>query len=520
MILERCTTTAGGALTVADLRKESAMNPITIVLTGALIVTVVGLFAVRAGLRGLRQAAGAWRSRALVIVGIGLIGMAGMAAWRYRVTVEQFFESDYQADSQRLDELKQANLASADPQPQSSGDWSQWRGPQRDGRSAETGLLTTWPAGGPRVLWRKPIKGGYSSIAVVGGRAYTQDCDGTQERVVCLDAATGAELWVHRYDFDAALLDGPNRFAAGPRATPTVHDGRVYTVGATGRMHCLEANPANGQPRVFWQHDLLREFNASIPQWGVACSPLVEGNRVIVQPGGSDGSIAAFDCTTGDLMWKALSDPSGYSSPIAATAAGTRQIVCFTGKGVAGLRPDDGGQLWYFPWHTEFDCNVATPLVAGDYVFISSDYQAGCALLQLIPSGDGITAERVYVRRNKLMRNQFSTCVLSNGYLYGFDVSGHGSTGFLKCVDLRTAEEKWMTRDIREKGCLLYADGHLLVFSQDGLLSLVEATPERFNRKGEVQIFEGSECWALPALADGRLYLRGPGEIVCLDLRK
>jgi outer membrane protein assembly factor BamB len=338
------------------------------------------------------------------------------------------------------------------------------------------------------------------------------DKQGDDERVVCLDAGTGKELWAHRYrvDYSAFQL----RQATGPRATPTVAGGKVFTVGATGVFLCLEAAPRDGRAHVLWQHNLMEKFDATPPGWGVACSPLVEGNLVYVQPGGTKGSVAAFDTRTGDVAWTALSDVSGYSSPMAATVAGVRQILCFTGKGLAGLQPADGKQLWYFPWATQHDANIATPVIAGNYVFISSGYNAGCALLEVYADGHSVSAEPVYVKRNKLMRNHHSSCVLYRGYLYGFD------DNIFKCVDIRTGEEKWASRQ-PGKGAVLAADGSLLVLTEQGSLALVEASPEGFHEKGQVRdVLGGSDCWALPALAERRLYLRDQQHVLCLDLNK
>ncbi len=498
------------------------MNIITIALTAALVLVVLGLFIAGAGLVALRRGKTPGRGLCQLVLGLAAVGAAGATAWHYRQSVEQFFLEDADPDPEARAALQNAQLEAASL-PAASGieaeDWPQWRGPLRDGISRAKGLLKDWPAAGPPVAWRQSIKGGYSSVAVAGGLLYVTDRDGTQERVLCLEAATGKELWVHRYEADYRKLSGGNSYGAGPRATPTVADGRVYTVGATGIFLCLEARPVGGQPTVFWQHDLLAEFDARLPNWGVACSPLVEGNLVCVQPGGDKGSVAAFDRISGERVWTALSDVSGYSSPVAVTAAGVRQIICFTGKRVAGLRAGDGQLLWDFAWSTPYDCNVATPIIADDYVFISSDYSSGCALLQLSPDGQGVQAKRVFVRRNKLMRNQFSTSVLVDGHLYGFDVSGHGGQGALKCVDLRTFEEKWAARDLRDKGCLLYAGGQLLVLTEGGELALVDATPEAFHKKAQVRVLDGSDCWAAPALAAGRLYLRSNRELVCLDLR-
>jgi outer membrane protein assembly factor BamB len=200
---------------------------------------------------------------------------------------------------------------------------------------------------------------------------------------------------------------------------------------------------------------------------------------------------------------------------VAATAAGVRQIVCFTGEGVSGLRAVDGTRLWYYAWSTANNGNIATPIVAGDYVFISSGYSTGCALLHLKDGTAGkVQVEPVYVKRNKLMRNHHSSSVLHEGHLYGFD------DGTLKCVDLRRGDERWSARGI-DKGCVLYADGHLVVLSENGTLSLVEARPDQFHEKGRMRgLLKGADCWSLPTLSNGRLYLRDHEQMVCLELKK
>jgi outer membrane protein assembly factor BamB len=412
---------------------------------------------------------------------------------------------------EKLNELQGANLSTPEDTPITPGEWPQWRGPRRDAISPEQGLNTDWTAKPPKELWRKPIHGGYSSIAVAGGRLYATDRTGSSERVLCRDGATGEDLWIHEYPADYRGVE----YDAGPRATPTVHDGRVYTVGGTGIFLCLEAAPAGNQPKVLWQHNLMQEYDATPPRWGVACSPLIEGNLVIVQPGGSKGSVVAFDRITGQPVWAALDDPSGYSSPIVATLAGVRQIVAFTGKGIAGLRASDGQQLWYYPWETQFGGNIATPIAAGNYVFISSGYNKGCVLLEIQNAGPGISAEAVYQKSNKLMRNHHSSCVLVDGFLYGFDCGPE----LLKCVDLRTAEEKWITRKIG-KGSVFFADGHLIILTEHGLLAIADASPAGYHETGRLQVFDSAEVWALPTLASGKLYLRDKHEMVCLDLSK
>jgi outer membrane protein assembly factor BamB len=420
---------------------------------------------------------------------------------------------DEEIDATALKQLKTANLAPSAPNATSGVDWPQWRGLNRDGISPAIGLNTNWERQAPVLVWKFPVGRGYASPAVAGGRVYTLDFDRDkgQERVLCLNAQTGTELWSYRY-----TADSQKNGYAGPRATPTIHDGKIYTVGADGLLLCLDENASNGQAHVLWKHDLAAEFQSQRPGHGFACSPLVEGELVIVQPGGPKASIVAFNRNDGKLVWKALDDMSGYSSPVAATAAGVRQIICFTGKGAAGVRAEDGGALWYFPWLTAFDTNAVTPVVAGDYAFFSSGYEAGCALLHLVAKGSEMKAVPVYIKRRRLMRNHHSTCVLHDDHLYGCDSGRHD----LKCVSLRSGEEKWATPKFG-KHCLIYAAGHLIVLGEDGNLALVEANPKEFKEKGRMQsVLDSGECWALPALAGGFLYLRDHHNVVCLDLRE
>jgi outer membrane protein assembly factor BamB len=412
-----------------------------------------------------------------------------------------------------LAQLKTASLASDRPSLASGQDWPQWMGPNRNGVSPCTGINVDWKREPPALLWKHPVGRGFSSLAVANGLVYTLDFDGKgQERVWCLDAQDGRDIWCYQYPADSKTGG-----YAGPRATPTVHDGKVYTVGADGLLLCLDANPADGHPKVIWQHDLMAEFKANRPGHGVACSPLIEGNLVVVQPGGKDASIVAFDRETGSVAWRAYSDPAGYSSPVAATAAGIRQIICFTGRGMAGVTAAEGKPLWHRDWPTGFDVNAATPVVAGDYVFLSSGYGSGCALYHLVASQDGVKPEAVYVKHGKLMRNHHMTSILRDGYLYGCDDNGRNS---LKCVNLRTAQEQWDSEKIG-KHCLIYADGHLIALNEEGTLVLVEANPKEFHEDSRLEgVLRGPECWALPAMAAGRLYLRDHHNIVCLDLRE
>jgi outer membrane protein assembly factor BamB len=407
-------------------------------------------------------------------------------------------------------ELAEATLMEEEPAPASAG-WPQWRGPHRDGVARAPGLLTEWPDDGPAQLWQARIGDGYSSFAVQDGRVYTLFHQGKQEVVVCWRAEDGEEVWHHAYDCPNAPADYP-----GPRSTPTLDGDRLYTVGSAGTFLCLDA--AHGSPH--WKHDLLGEFNASAPKWGIAFSPLIDGDLVFASPGGRDGnSLAAFNKTTGELVWKALDDPAGYSSPIAATIAGVRQIIFFTGDNLVGVTAREGKLCWRYPWETTYDVNAATPLYFQarkgdrtlDYVFISSGYGKGCALLKIASSGTGRFEAKMVYQGNQLC-SHFASPVRRGDYLYGIDDSR------LICLDLRTGKVKW-TRSGVNKGSLLRVDDHLLVLGEQGKLSLVKATPEAYEEEAEARPFR-NRSWTMPVLADGRLFLRAEEQVKCLDLRK
>jgi outer membrane protein assembly factor BamB len=414
-------------------------------------------------------------------------------------------------------ELKVLESASF-PEPIDAGgaeaDWPQWRGPRRDGISLAAGLRTDWnPV--PPVLWTRPFGGGYSSCAIAGGLLYTMDKKDKEEGIHCLDAQTGKSLWSYRYSVDYKFRSK----AEGPRSTPTVVDGLVYTLGATGVLLCLEAVSRDNEPHILWRHDLVAEYQANLYHWGLACCPLVEGNLVIVQAGGKDASILAFDRKTGSLMWKVLSDPAGYSSPMAATVAGVRQIIALTGNRLVGLRPTDGSLLWQYAWTTFGGTNCATPIVTGNYVFISAEYRMGCALIHIVSDKDGsLRAAPVYVKANKVLHNYRSSCVLHRGHLYGFDVPSIRA-GVFKCVNVRTGAEAWSVRK-PATGSLLLSGDRLFILTEDGELIIARADPEKFKQETSIPgILSGYDCYASPALAGGKLYLRDHHQIVCVDLR-
>ncbi|HZT82064.1 MAG TPA: PQQ-binding-like beta-propeller repeat protein [Gemmataceae bacterium] len=456
---------------------------------------------------GVRRQLSPW------VLGTLLVGL--VLLFGFLTTLHLYSRTRFTPDADLLAELQGANFLEDTAPPALPGPWPQWRGPRRDGVSPETVRATAWPEDGPPVLWEKTrqkgeIGDGYSSLAVAGGRVCTLTQLDDEEAVVCWQADTGKELWRRRY-----AANYRNDYGDGPRSTPAVDGDRVYTVGGTGMFHCLDAETG----AVKWSHDLLTEFNASNLRWGVSFSPLIEGDLVLTNPGGPNGkSVVAFDKHTGKVAWSALDDPAGYSSPVAIGEGDTRQVVFFTGKRLVGLSPRDGKLLWDFPWETSHEVNAATPVavrakVGGQevhYLFISSGYGKGCALVKVWPAAkDSWQARRVY--EGNQMLNHFSSCVRWKDQVYGFS-----DPGVLTCLDLRTGKVLWTEKGFK-KGSLLAADGYLILLGENGKLALAEATPEGYREKALCSPM-GRKCWVMPVLANGRLYLRDEDKVVCLDL--
>jgi outer membrane protein assembly factor BamB len=423
-------------------------------------------------------------------------GVAALAVYHH------LNQARFASDPVLLQELQGATLSESETTPTKPGDWPAWRGPLRDGISRETGLLTDWPENGLKVVWQAPAGTGYSSMAVVNGRLYTMFRHNDEEQVVCLDAYTGQQRWVYGYPTQYR-----NEYGGGPRSTPAVEGDRVYAVGATGLLSCINANTG----KKVWDHDLLAEFAAPNLQWGVSFSPLVIFNMVFVMPGGPGGkSLAAFNASDGRLIWQSGDDPAGYSSPILTSAAGVSQLLCFTGTALVSVKPSTGQILWRFPWETDHRVNATTPLVRGDYVFISSGYGKGCALLKVVAEGNKLEARPVYQTNG--LRDHHSGSVLWGEHIYGFDEAR------LTCLDFRTGQVLWKERGFGQ-GTLVAADGHLFILSEDGKLAIGEARPDEFRKKASFK-FSVQRCWTMPVIADGRLFVRDEEKIVCYDLRK
>ncbi|MBN1866038.1 PQQ-like beta-propeller repeat protein [Candidatus Sumerlaeota bacterium] len=382
-------------------------------------------------------------------------------------------------------------------------DWSQWRGPNRDGISQESGLLASWPPGGPQEVWRVDLGEGYSCMSVSEGRVFTMfQRDGSQW-LIALDEKTGDRLWRIRM--------GPaydNKNGSGPRSTPTVEGTRVYAFDALGDLVC--ADTATG--KEIWRCQTLTEFGAKNLAWAVSMSPLVDGEKLLANVGESNGSsIVAFDKNNGKVIWKALDDMAGYSSPMEHKMGDKREIVFFAGTGALGLNPENGELLWRFPWKTSYDVHSATPILQDDLVFISSAYDVGCALLRIdLDAAPDARVKEVW--RSRVMRSHFGTPILVDGYLYGFD------NGTFRCVEFMTGESKWELKGF-QKGSLVIAGGMSCVLGERGRLALAKLTPEACEIVSEVEGLVGPKCWTMPVVANGRLYIRDESKLLCLDVK-
>ena len=373
-------------------------------------------------------------------------------------------------------------------------DWPNWRGPDHNGISKETGWSTKWPAEGPKKLWRAEVGIGFASFAVSQGRAYTSGNANDTDTVFCFDANSGKELWKHSY---AAKLD-PKYYEGGPSATPTVDGERVYMFSKRGVLHCLDA--AKGT--VVWSKDLAAELKANMPTWGFASSVLIEGDLALLNVGSLG---AAFDKKSGKTVWSSGPEESGYATPVPFGGGSARAVMLAVKQHVVAVTAKDGKELWRFPWKTTYDVNAADPILAGSQVFISSGYNHGGGVF------DVSTKPPTRRWENKNMRNHMNSCVVWKDHIYGVD------DGQLRCLGFATGEVKW-TDKVSGKGSLMLADGKLIVLSEKGTLLVAEASPDGFKPIARTQAL-GGKCWTAPVLANGKIYCRNAaGAVVCLDV--
>ena len=413
-----------------------------------------------------------------------------------------------------------------------AADWPQYRGPQRDGVSRETGLLPTWPEGGPKKVWTFASAGlGYSGPAIVGEKLYMCGGRSDSDIVFCLNLRGDSprESW--------AVKVGPlftwngNNWNAGPNVTPTVDGDYVYALGGAGDLVCVEASTGT----AVWRKNLPREMGAEVNPigggaeeptplgWGFAWAPLVDGDRLICVPGGKQGLLAALDKKTGKLLWrtKDVTDQASYSSPVLAEIGGLRQVVQVTNHRIVGVAVDDGRLLWSYVREPAYDdVVIATPIVRDNFVFSSVGFQQGCDLIKLVPNGKTIAVEKII--SDKSVQNRDGGMVLVGDHVYG-----HSENGGWFCMEFKTGKIVWSERDKLGRGSITAVDGKLICCSEmGGTVVMIDATPKGWTELGRFKLGQQSKerrpsggMWTHPVVANGRLYIRDQELLSCYELK-
>lgn len=389
-------------------------------------------------------------------------------------------------------------------------DWPQFRGPRGDGTWHGPKLSAYWPDEGLPVAWRAPVGGGYAGVVVVDGRVLTMDRQTEPrevERILAFDAGSGSPLWTHEYPVAYGDLD----YGTGPRAAPTVHQGRVYTLGAMGHARCLDVQSGS----VHWQHDFV-QLGAEIPTWGLAASPVIWRELAIYQPGlRPDGCFVALDRLTGKERWRASTDPAGYCTPIVADVDGKPRLLAWTPLNVQGIDLDTGRVLWSIPYEVTYGVSIATPVFHNDLLLVAG-YWEGSKAIRLDESGSRATL--VY-EENRHLRGLMSQPLVKNGYGYLLDKS----LG-LTCFELATGRKLWDDRhQLTPRGrnpqasLVWIGDGdRILALNAEGELVLASLTPDGYSEHARAKILEPT--WAHPAYAGSRVYARNDEELVAVDL--
>ena len=386
------------------------------------------------------------------------------------------------------------------------GDWPTWRGPKRDGISTETGLLKAWPKEGPMLAWKATGLGtGYSTVSVADGRVITMGDGPDGARVLAFDLK-GKELW------QSETIGKPGGNYPGTRCTPAIDGGLVYALGQFGDFVCLDAKTG----KVVWSKSFQKDFGGGYAGWNYTESPLVDGNKVLLTPGGKQGTMVALDKKTGALLWqsKQWTDRAAYSSIVPSDFGGKRHYVQFTEESVAGIEATTGNRLWRAP-RKGATASIPTPVLSGDLVFVTSGYGVGCNLFKLKPDSSVIGTEEVYANKNIV--NHHGGVILLGKHLYG-----HSDSGGWTCMEMSTGEVAWKNGGVG-KGAVAYADGHLYCRSEGGKgnVALIEATTTGYVEKGRFEQPDrsGKNSWAHPVIAGGKLYLRDQDTLLCYDVK-
>ena len=391
------------------------------------------------------------------------------------------------------------------------GDWPQWRGANRDDISSDTGLLKSWPAGGPPLAWKATGLGsGYSGVSILGDRLFTAGDRGKENFVVALNRVDGKQIW--SATLGKAGAPGWGGFG-GPRCTPTLDGDRVYALGQYGELVCLEM--ASG--KEVWRKNLQSDFGGKLPEWGFAESPLVDGDKLVCTPGGPQGAVIALNKLTGEVVWRcaAFTDDAQYSSLLPVEIDGVRQYVQLTQASVAGVAAKDGALLWQAPRKGSVAV-IPTPIYRDNHVFVASGYEAGCNLFKITQTGGVFKASQVYAK--KWMENHHGGVVLVGNHLYGYCEK----KGWM-CQNFKTGEIVWSTKDNLGKGSLTFADGllYLRFEENEGTIALIEATPAGYKETGRFDPPDRSKLksWPHPVVAGGKLYIRDQDVLLCYDVK-
>lgn len=414
----------------------------------------------------------------------------------------------------KLTSLSAVLIASAWMSIASAEDWPRWRGPRGDGTWHGPQLPEKWPAGGLKTSWQREIGGGYGGISVLGSRLYVMDFHkepAESERVICLDAITGEPVWSQKYPVSYKGLDYPN----GPRATPTIHDGRVYTVGAVGHLNCFDADKGT----VLWTKDPQSDYKVKLPEWGIAASPVIYEELVIIHPGAADnGCVIAFDRVNGKEIWRAGNDPGGYCTPILIDSPSGKQLILWSPKHILSYEPRTGKQNWQIPYDVTYGVAIATPIYHEGLVFVSG-YWEGSKAIRL---GDKPDNAKLQWEDTKQLRGLMSQPLYRDGLVYLLDKQ----LG-LTCFELASGKKLWddqhqMTpRGRNPQANLVWLDAgksdRVIILNSEGELILARLNRDAYHETSRTKIIEPT--WAHPAFAGNRIYARNDTQLVCVELK-
>lgn len=396
------------------------------------------------------------------------------------------------------------------------GDWTRWRGPNGDGISAEKGLLKTWPKEGPPLAWQtKGFGEGFSSVAVAGGKFFTLGRKNGKTTIIAASTKDGSVLW------STPFGDGEK-----PNCTPTVDGKLVFGVSCGGDLGCCDVNSGE----LIWSKSFSRDFGGRMhSSWGFSESPLVDGDLLIVTPGGDKAMLAALDKKTGKVVWQTEAsrdqlgrdggDGAAYASIVVSHAAGVKQYVTLVGRGLIGVDADSGKLLWNYSPVANGTANIPTPIISGDYVFGSSGYGKGSALVKIVKSGDKFDAEEEYFLDGNKLQNHHGGMIRLGNYIY----LGHGhNDGNPVCIDMTTGKDAWRAGQSPggASAAVAYADGHLYFRYENATMALIEANPKEYKLKGTFKIkTHNGQSWPHPVIAGGKLYLRDQNDMLCYDIK-